>query len=124
MITIKSHGFKFSRPEANIVFDVSYLVNPWRDDEIRNWKGSKEELRDKIISFMQEQKGAYSIARQISEFARTYWLLFPDENIQIAVCCSAGEYRSPAMVELIGAIMTAMITPPKFIIKHGEQSKI
>ena len=36
MITLKSHGFKYSRPDTNIVFDVSYFVNPWRDETIRN----------------------------------------------------------------------------------------
>ena len=123
MITLKSHGFKFSRPEANFVFDVSYFANPWRDKGIRECEDA-EERKIKVIAFMQDQSGVYSIAKQIAEFIRTMDLLFPNENMQIAICCSAGEYRSPAMVELIEMVLNEMVNIPNFIIKQSENSKI
>lgn len=121
MITIKSHGFKFSRPEANIIFDVSYFINPWRDPEIRDHKGSKEELKDKINAFMVKQEGVYDFAKGIADLLVQYGKLFPNENIQVAICCSAGEYRSPAMVEIVSKLMGSRTNHK---VQHSPNSKL
>lgn len=122
MITLKSHGFKFSRPEANLVFDVSYFKNPWRDAEIK--EQSDPVLRKvMVLDFMKEQRGVKEMVDSISELIWTYYWMFSKENIQIAICCSAGEYRSPAMVELV-AERLRKDKQMDFIIKHSENSKI
>ena len=100
MITLKSHGFKYSRPDANIVFDVSYFVNPWRDETIRN-ETNPAQRRKKILEFMNAQTGIAEFVKNVTETLFTYHTLFPNENLQIAFCCSAGEYRSPSMVEMV-----------------------
>jgi RNase adaptor protein for sRNA GlmZ degradation len=100
MITLKSHGFKFSRPHANIIFDVSYFVNPWREKIIRD-ETDATERRKKVLDFMYEQEGVKQFVQNITQTLVGYNNLFPDENIQVAFCCSAGEYRSPAFVCMI-----------------------
>lgn len=120
MITIRSHGFKFSRPKANIVFDVSYFKNPWRDKEIIEEK-SDDSRRKKIMEFMEKQEGVLELCEVICDVIITYNEHFPNENIQIAICCSAGEYRSPAIVEIIGKMLPK---DSQFIINHSENSKI
>jgi RNase adaptor protein for sRNA GlmZ degradation len=119
MITLKSHGFKFSRPDANIVFDVSYFANPWRDKEIRE-EINAEDRKQKVIEFMCKQEGAYELADNIAELIKQYDNLFPNENIQIALACSAGEYRSPAMVEIVAKLLGKT----NYKIIHNENSKI
>lgn len=99
MITIKSHGFKFSRPDANFVFDVSYFKNPWRDPDVRSGKKSAEEC-------MTEQDGFCDVVNSIASVIISYHKLFPEENYQVAVCCSAGEYRSPATARAISRILS------------------
>lgn len=105
MITLKSHGFKFSRPEANIVFDVSYFINPWRDESIRNEKDSiiRKEL---ILEFMNSQEGVKEFVNSVAELLANYHKLFPNENIQVAFCCSAGEYRSPSITYMVHMALT------------------
>lgn len=121
MITLKSHGFKFSRPEANIVFDVSYLINPWRDKDIRDEEGI-EKRKDMIMEFMLNQEGVMVLVRHISELLSWYNTMFKGENIQVAFCCSAGEYRSPAMVLLVAEELEKKGV--EFIINQSENSKL
>ena len=120
MITLKSHGFKFSRPEANIVFDVSYFANPWREKDIREEKDAYTR-KQRILEFIRKQPGAYEFAQDISTVIQRYYELFPGENIIVALCCSAGEYRSPAMVEMVNLLLSKNVDR---IIKHSENSKI
>ena len=92
MITIKSHGFKFSRPEANIVFDVSYFKNPWRDEKIRNEKSAKRR-NEMIMYYMNDQEGFQVFIDKIMGLLSYYILFHPNENITIAFCCSGVSFN-------------------------------
>lgn len=99
MIYLLSCGFKFGKPMANFFFDVSYLKNPWREKHLRH--GKKEE----IDKFMESQKEFKKIVSSISQLIITYARLFPKEKMIFAICCSAGEYRSPMVVKKISNIL-------------------
>lgn len=100
MITLKSHGFKYSRPEANFVFDVSYFKNPWREEKFRT-KGKDDNRLAKIEHFMKTQDGVMDYVFAAADMITVMSTNFCDENLIFAFCCSAGEYRSPIMVELV-----------------------
>lgn len=119
MITLKSHGHKFSSPECNFKFDVSFFANPWRDKKIREEKDT-EKRKQLIMKFMEDQEGAESFISRVSSLLRFLSTILPDENLQVAICCSAGEYRSPAIVEMISTELGK--TPHKVI--HSPNSKI
>jgi len=93
MIYLLSYGFKFGRPPANFAFDVSYLKNPWREKKLRH--GKKKE----ILKFMREQKEFNAIVNLAVIVISAYSKMFPGEKMVFAFCCSASEYRSPAVVE-------------------------
>ncbi len=115
MITLKSWGFKFGRPEANIMYDVSYLKNPWRD---KIAIGSKK----KILEYVSSQDGAMDLVESIARTLCVYDELFHGENLQVAICCSAGEYRSPAIVELVAEELSRAGVKHK--IEQSKNSKI
>ena len=119
MITIMSWGHKYGTPPANFKFDVSYFKNPWREQEIRDCQ-DKDERKKKIIEFMKNQEGVETAVGHISEVIALYDLLFPDENMRVAMCCSAGEFRSPAIVELIGKELSKRKV--KYIISQSKES--
>ena len=121
MITLMSWGHKYGNPPANFKFDVSYFKNPWREKEIKNCQ-DKSERKKKIIKFMKNQEGVETIIVHISEVIAFYSLLFPDEHICVAICCSAGEFRSPAIVELIGKELSKRKI--KYDINHSKESLI
>ena len=112
-----SWGFKFGQPPANIKFDVSYFTNPWREKSIRYLELGG---REKILEFMLKQEGVHDFCTKIKDLLIQYDKLFPNENIVVAICCSAGEYRSPAIVELVAKMMP----DTNIIINHSGNSKI
>ena len=119
MITLKSHGHKFSSPECNFKFDVSFFLNPWRDKKIRD-EQDKEKRKKLIMKFMEEQEGVGAFVTRVASLLRLLSMMYPDENLQVAICCSAGEYRSPAIVEMISENLGKV---PHTII-HSINSKI
>lgn len=123
MITIKSHGFKFGRPEANIYFDVSFFKNPWRDERVRDPKLLPNQRRKLVLEFMSKQEGVEEFVSRMVKLLRLYYLLFPTENLIIAFCCSAGEYRSPVIAELVyNGLKDSGVK--ELQIKQSEYSKI
>lgn len=121
MITLMSWGHKYGNPPANFKFDVSYFKNPWREKEIRNCQ-DKYEKKKKIIEFMKNQEGVETTVAHISEMIALYGLLFQDEDMRVAICCSAGEFRSPAIVELIGKELSKRKV--KYVISPSKESLI
>lgn len=93
MVKLMSHGFKYGKPEANFIFDVSFFRNPWREKELRD--AGKEE----ILAFMEKQTEFIGIIDSLANLIQCYSNCYPDENLVFAFCCSAGEYRSPVVVE-------------------------
>ena len=119
MITLMSWGHKYGNPPANFKFDVSYFKNPWREKEIKDCP-DKDERKKKIIEFMKSQEGVESTVTHISGVVALYSSLFPDEHICVAICCSAGEFRSPAIVELIGQELSKKKV--QYEISHSSES--
>ena len=121
MVTLKSYGFKFGRPECNLMFDVSYFANPWRDFHITEEKSPSK--RKKLIKeFMLEQKGYYEVVSSITKLILAYATFFPNENVQVGICCSAGEYRSPSVVESVAELLE--VAGVESIIEHSKNSKL
>lgn len=112
MITLMSWGNKYGSPPANYKFDVSFFKNPWRDPLIKNEKNVTRRSK-MVVDFMKEQEGCITFLEYLSLIIRHLSKEFPDEEIKIALCCSAGEYRSPAMVVILSGMLS------KFHVKHN-----
>ena len=95
MITLISYGFKFGKPQCNFCFDVSYLKNPWREEELIHAD------RKKIIEFLMSQPEFEKVVTAIYSVIATYYSLWPEENMVFAICCNAGADRSPIVVDAI-----------------------
>lgn len=116
MILLKSHGFKFGQPNANFVFDVSYLKNPWREKELRDAKKSE------LMKFMMMQSPFFELVNQFTLLIESIYKHYGEENLIFAFCCSAGEYRSPLTVELVAEKLLRRGIKVKIV--HSENSKI
>ena len=88
-----SWGMKYGEPPANFKFDVSYLKNPWRE----GLSGY-----EKIMMFMEKQEEFKEMLKVFTDIIVCYNGLYPHENLVFAFCCSAGEFRSPAVVDCLG----------------------
>ena len=121
MITLMSWGNKFGSPPANFKFDVSYFKNPWRDENIRNEK-DRMVRSEMAMKFMRSQEGVVEFIEGVSYIISNINSKFQDENIVVALCCSAGEYRSPAMVMLLNDALNRLKI--NNIIKVSLESKL
>ena len=75
-------------------------------------------LRRMILKYMNEQEGFSVFVDRVVSLMQFYILFHTDENITVAFCCSAGEYRSPAVALAVAGRMKGLDVHYKL-----EQSK-
>jgi UPF0042 nucleotide-binding protein len=98
-----SFGFKYGVPlEADLVFDVRFMVNPFYVDELRHLSGLTPEVRAYVL--------AQPLAPQFLDFLGRFLELtvpgFESEGktrLTIAVGCTGGYHRSIVIVEELRA---------------------
>lgn len=98
-VQFMSFGFKFGVPEdADFVFDVRCLPNPYWDPRLRLHTGKDQE----IIDYLQGEPMVEAMYDDICQFLHKWIAAFKEENrsyITIAVGCTGGQHRSVYMVE-------------------------
>ena len=101
-LVFESFAFKYGVPlDADYVFDVRVLPNPYYMHELRPLSG-----RDApVAEFLDEQPEAAEMLGQIEVFIRR-WLpaLAIDQRayVTVAIGCTGGQHRSVYMVEQLG----------------------
>jgi len=98
-IQLISFGFKYSVPlEADLVFDVRFMQNPYYIDELRQLSGLTEEVR----AFVLGQPVAREFLRYLREFLAFALPAYVGEGktrLTIALGCTGGYHRSIALAE-------------------------
>jgi len=101
-ILFQSFGFKHGVPsDADFVFDVRCLPNPYWDPNLRSYTG----LDTPVKSFMAAQSESDLMIKDISNFLSTWLTKFKDSNrsyMTIAIGCTGGQHRSVYICEKIG----------------------
>lgn len=101
MISVMSFGFKYGLPmEADLVFDVRCLPNPFYIPGLKEHTGLEAPVRDYVMGFEQSQE----LARRLLELLDYQIPLFVEEGkgqLTIAVGCTGGKHRSVTFAELI-----------------------
>jgi UPF0042 nucleotide-binding protein len=97
-VTLVSFGFKLGLPlDANLVFDVRFLPNPYFDPKLTNHDGRDPE----VAAFVMGADGT-ELVRQVEQLLRFSLPHFQAEGklyVTIAVGCTGGRHRSVAVVE-------------------------
>ena len=102
-LRLVSFGFKHGiTPEADLVFDVRFLKNPFFEPALRDQSG----LADEVRSYVLEQESAQRFHAMIRELL-TFLLPRYDESgkayLTVAIGCTGGQHRSVAIVEALAA---------------------
>jgi len=93
-ITILSFGFKYGIPsDADLVFDVRFLPNPYCAEERRPKTGEEKEVRDYV---MQHGTAALFLDKlnDMLEFLIPNYVLEGKNQLVIAIGCTGGKHRS------------------------------
>jgi UPF0042 nucleotide-binding protein len=98
-IQLISFGFKFGVPlEADLVFDVRFMQNPFYIEELRQQSG----LTDAVRTYVLEQPLATQFLdslRGFLEFAVPAYISEGKNRLTIAIGCTGGYHRSIVMAE-------------------------
>ena len=94
MITILSFGFKYGIPEdADLVFDVRFLPNPYYVEGLRPLTGNDKPVRDYVMGFDVAVQFLDKLTDLISFLIPNY--VWEGKNqLVIAVGCTGGKHRS------------------------------
>ncbi|MBQ1525579.1 MAG: RNase adapter RapZ [Lachnospiraceae bacterium] len=93
-ITIVSFGFKYGIPQdADLVFDVRFLPNPFYLDELRNMTGNDSEVRDYVMGFEEAETFLDKLEDMIS-FLLPNYITEGKNQLIVAIGCTGGKHRS------------------------------
>lgn len=102
-LTVVSFGFKFGLPkEADIVFDVRCLPNPFYVPELKHKTGLDQEVVDYVMRAPESQELLRRI-ESLLEYALPLYVKEGKSQLMIAVGCTGGKHRSITFARQIGA---------------------
>ena len=100
-IVCKSFGFKYGLDsEADTVFDVRCLPNPYYIDDLKNKTGLDRDVPDYIMSFSQSREFKQKVLEMI-DFALPLYIKEGKSRLVIAFGCTGGKHRSVTFAEML-----------------------
>lgn len=93
-MTFLSFGFKKGVPlDADFIFDVRFLPNPFYVEELRHLTGNQEEVRSYVMKFKESQIFFQHIVDML-DYAIPHFTKDGRSQLVIAVGCTGGQHRS------------------------------
>jgi UPF0042 nucleotide-binding protein len=107
-LLFQSFGFKHGVPiDADIVFDVRCLPNPYWDHSLRQYTG----LEQPVIDFLARQPESDEMIQDIANYLTKWLPRFRASNrsyMTIAIGCTGGQHRSVYICELLRKQFSAL----------------
>ena len=102
VVNVQSFGFKYGLPmDADLVFDVRFLPNPYYIAELRQKTGLMPEVRDFVFSY-QQMADYMTRVEDLLAFSLPLYFEEGKTELVIAVGCTGGRHRSVAVARAIG----------------------
>ncbi|TFW30779.1 RNase adapter RapZ [Massilia horti] len=115
----ESFAFKLGVPlDADFVFDVRAIPNPYYDLELRPLTGKDAP----VIAFLDAQPSAREMLEDIRKFVEKWLPSFKTDNrsyLTVALGCTGGQHRSVYMAERLAAYFAPT---ERVVLRHREQS--
>ena len=100
-VSVTSFGFKYGLPlDADLVFDVRFMPNPFYIEELRPRTGLDQAVNDYVFSFQQTQ----DYLKRLKDLLAFSLPLYAEEgktSLVIAVGCTGGHHRSVAVTHTL-----------------------
>ena len=104
-INVISFGFKYGLPiEADLVFDVRFMPNPFYMEDLRPRTGLDQAVADYVFHFPQTQ----DYMRRLEDLLAFSLPLYAEEgktSLTIAVGCTGGHHRSVAVTHALAGFI-------------------
>ncbi len=106
LVTLESFGYKYGVPvDADIMFDVRFLSNPFFIEELRPQTG----LDPDVAAYVLQRPESELFLTQVGALLESTLPLYIREGksyLTVAIGCTGGRHRSVAMVEELGRRLT------------------
>ncbi len=107
-VSVTSFGFKYGLPaEADLVFDVRFLPNPFYVDELRNQTGLEPGVRDYVFDSRQTAEFLEKLEDLIA-FLLPNYREEGKSTLIIAVGCTGGRHRSVAVTHALAEYIRSL----------------
>lgn len=94
MISIESFGFKHGLPaEADLVFDVRFLPNPFYIEELKNKTGMDDEVFDYVMGFPEAEQFLEKLTDLLTFLIPNY-IKEGKYRLVVGIGCTGGKHRS------------------------------
>lgn len=105
MVTILSFGFKNGIPaDADLVFDVRFLPNPFYIDELKHKTGNDSEVQDYVMSFPEASVFLDKLTDML-DFLIPNYIKEGKHQLVIGIGCTGGKHRSVTLANELYAKM-------------------
>ncbi len=100
-VSVTSFGFKYGIPiDADLVFDVRFLPNPYYIPELKECTGLEEDVRGFLFGYRQTNE----FLRHLEELLAFLLPEYAEEgksSLVIAIGCTGGHHRSVAITHAV-----------------------
>ena len=104
-VSVLSFGFKYGLPmEADLVFDVRFMPNPFYIEDLRHQTGLDKAVADYVFHFPQTQ----DYMKRLEDLLAFSLPLYAEEgktSLTIAVGCTGGHHRSVAVTHALAGFI-------------------
>lgn len=104
-MTVMSFGFKYGIPQdADLVFDVRFLPNPYYIDGLKEKTGNDAEVQDYV---MDNEKARVFLKKltEMVEFLIPNYILEGKTQLVIAIGCTGGKHRSVTLANALYGVL-------------------
>lgn len=106
IITVMSFGFKYGiPPEADLVFDVRFLPNPFYIPEMRNLTGNDSTVYDFVMKSDEAKEFSKKLC-DMAEFLIPNYVKEGKNQLVIAFGCTGGKHRSVAFASMLHSYLS------------------
>lgn len=104
-VTVLSFGYKFGIPsDADLVFDVRFLPNPYYIDELKYKTGNDKEVFDYVMKAKEANIFLDKIT-DLVKFLIPNYIIEGKNRIVIAIGCTGGKHRSVTLSNALGKVI-------------------
>lgn len=121
-VTILSFGFKYGIPQdADLVFDVRFLPNPFYYDELKKLTGNDKKVSDFVLKHKESGEFLDKLEDML-RFLIPNYIIEGKNQLVVAIGCTGGKHRS---VTLANAIYSRMSDSEEygFRLEHRDIEK-
>jgi UPF0042 nucleotide-binding protein len=107
-INVTSFGYRYGLPvDADLVFDVRFLPNPYFVENLKNYDGHHADVQDYVL----QNKESKEFLKKILDLMNLLIPLYEKEGkvrLNIAMGCTGGKHRSVVMANKLDSYFSSM----------------